>query len=180
MALITQQDIQRAAIAVAICLILLALRWLYFNTKLRAAYRYREEYLSILEKLSDDHQDLRKYDTLAEIEQAFVKLFKEARQYRPLLSYVSGERRPFGEMGPRQREVKNHLESFSNTIAYFLARRTETFELLFWADTLLNWPKSAVSILGFKREGSFAGFLKVAVLIVEIVAGIMLVFSRLQ
>ena len=120
------------------------LRVLYYNAKLKAAYRYRIEYLRILEVISKDQQDLHLYDQLAAIEHVFVKLFKEAGEYNPLAVIIVEQPIRYGALGPTDSQIRNYVKSFSETIGYFLARRNETLSLVYWIQTVINWARKRV------------------------------------
>ena len=180
MPLITQQDIERAAVAIVIGLGILVLRRLYFDRKLAEVNRYRDEYSCVLNTISKGGQDVQHYDRHAEIEAMLVKLFKQANEYHPLREAFDDRSRRYGAKGPTDSHVENILQSCHETIGYFRARKNETFSLTYWIETLFDWPKTAVGMLGFDRDGSAANFLKLAALIIEIVGGIYLLSLRVQ
>ena len=51
----------------------------------------------------------------------------------------------------------------------------ETFSPIFWIESLINWPKSLLGLLGFEKEGAFAKLLQILFLVVEVVGAIILV-----
>jgi len=71
-------------------------------------------------------------------------------------------------------------EAFFQTKGYFRGRRNETLSPVFWIESFLNWPKTLLGHLGFNIEGAFAQFLKIVVLILEIVGSIFLVLEQMR
>ena len=152
---------------------------LYFRSKVLATERLRSQYLNMLDVLSNDHENLRNYDRLAAIEKESVKLFKQAKVYFPG-AIISREPMPFGDLGPRPSEVKTNLGLFQNSIGYFGARRNETRSMVYWIESLINWPKSVLALLGFDRNGSFANVIQLILWIVQIVSGFTFVVTTLK
>lgn len=176
---ITEHEIKLVAIAIAIGFGLLVTRWLYFNAKIKAANRCREEYLRVLEEVSKGQRDFKHYDRLAEVEARFTRLMMQAKSY-PTGFILKHEPEMFGEFGPSPSMVRTYLQSFHTSIGYFQARKSETFSIVCWIDTLINWPRIVLGKLGFDRNGSIANLLKIAALILEIFGFILLVWSRAQ
>ena len=172
--------VERVAIVVAgLILICLIVRFLYYHAKLGATYQCRDQYLQVLERLSQDQQDLQHYDKLAEVEARFTRLFKQANS-SPTGFIIRNEPETFGAFGPSPSMVRTYLQSFHASIGYFLARRNETISPIYWLEAFFNWPKTLLGMLGFNRQGSFANLLQLLVTMLEAVGVILLVVSRAQ
>ncbi|MDE2775078.1 MAG: hypothetical protein OXI77_03960 [Chloroflexota bacterium] len=174
-----EQEIIIIATVIAVGLLVLVVRWLYFNSKIYAVNRNRDEYMRILEALSNGQQDFMHYDRLAEVEARLSRLLRQSNS-APTGFILRHEPEMFGAFGPSPSVVRTYLQSFHESIGYFRARKNETVNPIFWIESLLNWPKSVLGMLGFNEHGAFANMLKLLVLVLEVVVGFLLVVSRLQ
>ncbi len=170
---------------IAICMVI---RFTYYHLKLRAISQHLNSYFRILEEVSENKSDMNAHAELAERWPEITKLFGQAH-FRLVFGHrvgISGFQ-PTGSisvwdsLGERGDEQRRHiLEAFYQTKGFFRARRNETLSPVFCIESFLNWPKTLLGRLGFNIEGAFAQFLKIVVLILEIVGCIFFVLEEMH
>lgn len=168
---------------VSLVLICLFMRFIYFYAKLRAMNQHRDAFERFLVATQEKPSDYQPYAELAESWMEITKLVRQAGIDVVLLSRAPsiGMARTTSISILKDLSIAEKLpilESIQQSIGYFRARRNETFSPVFWIESLIGWPRSLLGFFGFDSNGTFAKFLQIVVLILEIVGGIILVATN--
>lgn len=179
-----------AALAALVTFVILRLT--YYHSKVMAATRHLNAFLAIIEATSERNSDRQAYarahTDLAERWPEITELLEQAR-----IRVLFGRNLGFGDFQPSGSKLiwqilgdtgfeqrRGVLEAFYQARGYFRARRNESISPIFWIESLINWPRAILRFLGFSSDGMFAKLLQVAVLILEVAAGIILVANNFQ
>jgi hypothetical protein len=144
---------QSAFVAIAVWLVMAGYRWITYQRKLSFLRHYEKAF----EHFWGQGRSKEDLNTLLEGRQAVKALVREAGTDQiqvPIVQLAGYGHVATGHMQPFDNPTANYADvvtmnshALSMTIGYFRHRRNQSFDPMFWIDTVLNLPKHALPVL---------------------------------
>lgn len=168
----------------------LACRWLYFHSKVWNISRLGVAYERNIDTVTRNPSDSQPFRELSEMQPQVSRLFKQAGLRSPQMSFTQATGLGQGITGmvptwenlhsSEPQAVYSNIQSFHRAKGYFRGQRNETLSLVFWFESLINWPATVLGMIGLDKSGSLAKLLKLVALVLEIGAAIHLFLAQGQ
>lgn len=163
-------------------LIIVLVRIMYYQVKLRSIEGYRNKYQSYIDAISKDANDWESGERFAECQSEIIKLFEQAElssspvpvfEDFPLgnnLRVQTGTAQAWDNLAvTEQRFVASNRLTIHAAIGYFRARRNETVSIVYWVELVVFHPRKIVAAFGGSTTGVVANVTNIVALIGEVI-----------